>query len=226
MGIDLSSGLWYCHRCGNGGKLTAAQFIEYTSGIDIAMPENLLDLSEYDNLPYRKDTRFTMLPSKYNFDENYRQWAMRKPNGDIVGYHHRFDGGKQSENIGHRGLGYIGKELTTTDIIRVVEGVYDVVLPNDVCLFGKITTSSLKMLKHYPLCLCPDSDILYVKSNLVHFAKTVRQNTNVEYVELLPTQYNDPGDMYAYDQQARGKIVTRSTFLHRVNSVLDNHSEL
>lgn len=226
MGIDLSSGLWYCHRCGQGGRLTASQFIEYTSDIDIAVPEPIKDLSEYDTLPFLPDNRFTLLKSQYNYEEQYKQWAMRKPDGTVIGYHHRFEGGKDSENIGHRGLGYVGNALTSTDILRVVEGVYDVVLPDDVCVFGKITSSSLKMIAHYPLCLCPDTDIVYTRNSLQNFAKTVRHNTNVEYVEILPKTFNDPGDMFAHSQDARGKIVTRSQFLQIAKKVLDPPSEV
>jgi len=217
MGIDLATGLWYCHRCGSGGRLTANQFLEYTSGITISMPETLIELDHYHTLPHiLVDERYTLLISQQNIDMGYRQWAMRKPNGEVIGYHHRYAGGKQSENIGYRGLGYVGKELSSTNILRVVEGVYDVVLPDSVCVFGKITRSSIKLLQHYPLCLTPDTDIIYSRHNLFLFAKTVQHSSNVEYVEILPSRVKDAGDMFAYDQEARGKIVTRNWFINRM----------
>lgn len=226
MGIDLSTGLWHCHRCGSGGRLTTNQFLEYTSGRDIVLPEKIIELSDYDSVPYAQDTRYTLVAGQYNKDEKYRQWAMRKPDGEVIGYHHRFDGGKNSENIGHRGLGYVGRELATTNVLRVVEGVYDVVLPDDVCVFGKITSSPLKLLKYYPLCLCPDTDIIYNKANLQMFARTVLHNMNVEYIEILPKQYSDPGEMFASVPTLRGKIISRTKFLTTINRIFDNQPKI
>jgi hypothetical protein len=141
---------------------------------------------------------------------------MRDVKGNVLGYHHRY-ANKKSENIGQRGLGYQGKQLTTNNVLRIVEGVYDVVLPDSVCVFGKITSGSIKLLKHYDLCLCPDSDVLHNKKALYQLYKTVVRNTNVLFVELI--RKGDAHDLFMSGQM-RGEIVKRDLFLQRVKRVL------
>jgi hypothetical protein len=216
MNISLSNGLYHCFRCGTSGKLTTKQWVDLIPDIDIAMPETLPNTDYLDTLPTLRDERFTLLTSQYNGSVGYRQWVMRDAKGDTVGYHHRY-ANKKSENIGKRGLGYSSKQLNTNKIIRVVEGVYDVVLPDSVCVFGKITSGSIRLLKHYDLCLCPDSDVLHNKKSLYHFYKTVVHNTNVLFVELI--RNGDAHDLFM-SGQSRGEIVKRDLFLQRAKRVI------
>lgn len=216
MNINLSNGLYHCFRCGASGKLTISQWLDITSDMDIAMPTSIIDISELTSLPIELDERFTLLTSQYNFSKGYRQWAMRNPMGKIIGYHHRY-AGKISENIGQRGLGYVGMALLSNNILRVVEGAYDVVLPDSVCVFGKITSGSIRMLSHYDLCLCPDSDVLQSRQGLLQLIKTVEKNPNVAFVELLRE-----GDAYDYyiSGKGRGKILGRNEFIKRAKEIL------
>lgn len=222
MNICLHTGKYFCYRCGASGILSLNDWLNYTSHIkDIPPPQKLTDTSSLDTLPYTDDIRFTRLKSQYNEDKGYRQWVMRKPDGSITGYHHRYLN-KRSENVGKRGLGYVGSSLAIKDIVRVVEGVYDVVLPDSVCVFGKITSSSIRLLKHYDLCLCPDSDVVLDKKGLYYLYKTVKYNPNVLYVELLRD-----GDAYDYftSGKGRGIIRDRNTFLVRTAQVLNIKKE-
>lgn len=214
LGIDLTQGLYHCHRCGEGGRLSVAQFVELTSPhSQPAIPPDLPDLSDYAALPDSYDARYTLLISQQDSAAAYRQWPMRKADGEIIGYHHRYSRGKYFQNIGYRGLGYPGKNLLSPGILRVVEGPYDVVLPDSVCVFGKITLSSLRLLRHYRLCLCPDNDIIYNSVNLRAFARVVEKSPQVEYVEILSRLTKDPADLFIEDRVARGKLVTRQGFL-------------
>lgn len=226
LGIDLTQGLYHCHRCGEGGRLSSAQFVELTSPhSQTAIPPDLPDLpdlSDYAAFPDSYDARYTLLISQQDSAAEYRQWPMRKADGGIIGYHHRYIRGKYFQNIGYRGLGYPGKCLLSPGILRVVEGPYDVVLPDSVCVFGKITLSSLRLLRHYRLCLCPDNDIIYNSVNLRAFARVVEKSSNVEYVEVLSRLTKDPADLFKTDKAARGKLVTRQGFLKGVARYLKN----
>jgi hypothetical protein len=142
---------------------------------------------------------------------------MRDVKGNPLGYHHRYPY-KQIENIGIRGLGYPGNQLTTNNILRVVEGAYDVVLPDSCCVFGKITSGSLRLLKHYDLCLCPDSDVLLDRLALRNFYKTVLKNNNVLYIELI--QNGDPHDIYISGRD-RGKIISRAAFIQKMRKIFN-----
>jgi len=135
LNIHLSSGAYYCYRCGNGGILAASQFLEIIEreGLDVAAPIGLPAFEEYATLPIADDDRYTLLVSR--LEGTCRIWEMRKPDGRVVGYHRRYPE-RQFENVGHKALGYVGNALLSTGVIRVVEGVYDVVLPHSVCLFS------------------------------------------------------------------------------------------
>jgi hypothetical protein len=98
-----------------------------------------------------------------------------------------------------------------------VEGVYDVVLADSVCVFGKITSGSIRLLKHYDLCLCPDSDVLHNKKSLYQLYRTVVRNTNVLFVELI--KKGDAHDLFMSGQE-RGEIIKRDLFLQRAKRVL------
>lgn len=215
--ISLANGLGYCYRCGYSTKLSLSQFVEITSHLDITPPKDLMDLDAYENIPVTDDERYSLLLSRYNDDEKYRQWEMRKPNGDIVGYHQRY-AGKVSRNIGLRGLGYVGTSLKTINVLRVVEGAYDVVLPDSVCVFGKITSSSIRLLKHYDLCLCPDRDCFDNSQGLKMLLDTVLKHTNVLFVELLTE--HDAYDFYMKFGNNRGKILSREKFIHNASKLL------
>lgn len=215
LAINLSKGVYYCHRCGDSGRLTLEQFLEL--GIDCSAPDNLYNLEDFASLPDTLDDRYSLLTSQYNASEGYRQWAMRKPDGTVVGYHHRY-AGKVSENIGYRGLGFVGSELSSTNILRVVEGAYDVVLPDSVCVFGKITKSSSRLLQHYQLCLCPDGDVLTSRAGLEQLVGTVNANPNVLYIELIKDGL-DPHEKYLTGEP-RGCILSRNEFLNKVRKVL------
>jgi hypothetical protein len=128
--------------------------------IDISPPEDLISIEDFAELPFLQDNRYSLLSSQYDEGADSRIWAMRLPNGKVIGYHIRYPS-KKFENVGRRGLGYVGKSLASVNVLRVVEGAYDVVLNDSVCVFGKITRHSLYPLRHYPLCVCPDSDVMY-----------------------------------------------------------------
>ena len=215
--IHLATGRYHCYRCGASGIVTASEYLELTSGLDLAVPSNLIDLATYTGIPITDDDRYTLLPSRY--DGTTRVWDMRLPSGKVVGYHTR-EYPKRIENVGTRALGYVGSSLSLTSTLRVVEGVYDVVLPSSVCLYGKITKHSLGMLRHYSLCLCPDNDCIYQIAELRNLYSTVLYHPNVQYVEILPRNVKDAHDWYLANGLDRAKILSRKEFLSSVSTVI------
>jgi hypothetical protein len=221
MSVSLDKGVYYCFRCGAKGKLSASEYLQLVNQYDIDSTEYPLDFMysptvplEYESSVYTQDTRYSLL--KRHTDSLGRiSTPMRNLIGDIVGYQFR-DRDKRIETSGTKGYGYVGDKLVNTNTIRIVEGIYDVVYPNDVCVFGSITYRVLKKLKAYTMLLAPDGDIVHSRIKLQRFTKTVQRLLDESYSIVGVEVFNkdiDPG--IAYEQGIRGKIYTAREFIKR-----------
>jgi hypothetical protein len=79
-----------------------------------------------------------------------------------------------SFNFGERGFGWVGERAPTSSPqrpLRIVEGPYDVLEVNDVCVFGSITDQTLLDLRTHFLILTPDGDVWLDKKKRFKFLK-------------------------------------------------------
>lgn len=228
LAINVESGLYYCHRCGASGKL------DFFSLVALLNEHNIegSSISEYSfvptNVPFSKDTRHSVLPSfieEYK-GTTYRFWYSKTLDGSIVGkYGRRLDesGNTVKENtfVGTKAFGYAGKALVSTDVIRVVEGVYDCVYPNDVCVFGKLTYTRLKPLRFHRLLLAMDSDCVFVLKNLEYtygmVQKLYSEGFLIEGIEIFEYPL-DASDYYREGE--RGTVVSANHFLAKAKELL------
>jgi hypothetical protein len=138
---------------------------------------------------------------------------MRDIQGNITGYQHRTPD-KRIQTEGTRGYGYVGNSLVNTDYIRLVEGPYDVVYDNDVCVFGSLSYGMVQLLKLYTLLLAPDSDVIRQGSKLTSFVRMVDKlldnGYNITGVEIFDKGY-DPGSTYAENRER--KIISAAEFI-------------
>lgn len=131
-------------------------------------------------------------------------FAMRNPSGETQGYHLRSLLGKDSQTRGVRAFGYYGERMPTlaeTDsFLRIVEGPYDVVYPNDVCTFGLPDKAQLQQLNWRNLVICPDGDV-FRQPKLLRgwFRNLVRSQLMIEGVEIIPNGM-DPDECRAEDR--------------------------
>lgn len=139
----------------------------------------------------------------------------RTPKGELEGLSLRAPG-KKHLAYGKRALGFTGTELVT-DWVRLVEGPYDVQDPlHDVCTFGMPTQHQLRMLRAYPLVLCPDGDAwnkpYILAAYLTPFLKV--EGLQLRDIEILPGG-RDP-DEVKVEHRTKGGAAFLVRLLHAV----------
>lgn len=214
LSINIVTGMYRCFRCGAQGRLSTREhfllYSDYSSAVALAQQDFDLDTVPV-GLPPLEDDRHTLVPHSYV--EPYRVYAMRSPTGRVVGYHYRHIHSKWHKNKGSLGYGYSGDYLGHSDI-RLVEGVYDVVYPNDVAVFGGITMSKVLPLVPYTITLAPDGDIIAEDGKRESFIRSVkglmRRGFAVQGIEVFGEGI-DPH--LSYTQNLPRIILTPSQFL-------------
>lgn len=153
-------GGFYCHKCGHSGRLTLDELLKIAMGAPVV---DVIDEKFNDNRAEINVDRYTALDT-YEAEQG-ADWVsipMRDVNGEIVGYHNRHLKSKEFVNEGERGIGFAGQlKSTPARCLIVVEGPWDVLDSQHVCVFGQITNSVLQRyfrLQH--VFLWPDPDIL------------------------------------------------------------------
>jgi hypothetical protein len=109
-----------------------------------------------------------------------------------------------------------------------VEGPYDVVYDNDVCVFGSLSYGMVQRLKLYTLLLAPDSDVIRQRSKLQSFVRMVDRlaykGYNIRGVEIFEKGY-DPGSTYAENRQRT--VLPAGEFIHsakqKLQGIPDNY---
>jgi hypothetical protein len=181
---------------------------------------NLRDDRDYIGTNYQ-DSRFSLLDRHTDSAGNVTV-AMRDIHGKVTGYQHRTPD-KRIKTEGTRGYGYVGSSLVNTDYIRIVEGPYDVVYDNDVCVFGSLSYGMVQRLKLYTLLLAPDSDVIRQRSKLQSFTRMVdslaHKGYNIKGVEIFEKGY-DPGSAYAENRQR--KVLSSEEFISTAKQKLQS----
>jgi hypothetical protein len=183
----------------------------------------LRDDKDYTGINYQ-DVRYSLL-ERYTDSKGNVTVAMRDVQGNITGYQHRTPD-KRIKTEGVRGYGYVGKSLVNTDYIRIVEGVYDCVYSNDVCVFGSLSYGMVQRLKLYTLLLAPDADVIRQRSKLQSFTRMVdslaHKGYNIKGVEIFEKGY-DPGR--AYEENRERKIISTAEFIGTAKQKLQSGTD-
>lgn len=105
--------------------------------------------------------RPSLVTRRFNIEGQYDVFETRDLfHGKVWGYHVRDSQLKQSRNLGSRAFGFHGEVPKLGSLIRLVEGPYDVVYPNDVCTYGLLPSEQqLRQLRYFRVILCPDGDV-------------------------------------------------------------------
>lgn len=170
--VNLSTGAYHCHRCKASGGYSKKEIFEVTGQSYLMMPQRVdkttieeEDLDELAELAVRGPgiPRASRL-SRWHFTSSsgrvFDLFWCRHPNGKVVGAYFRSSERKWSYVAGHRMLGFVGpKMISNQNYLRIVEGPYDVMYPEDVCTFGFPSKNQIQALAGFPLVLCPDGDV-------------------------------------------------------------------
>lgn len=176
--INVQTGLYYCQKCGASGKQQYGQF----ATIDIESPKPINhepDIVTHD-IPY--SPRASILPRKSAlFGGKYWDYfPMFNPLGEQTGYHlRRSKPDKQSHTHVYKqglpkGISYHNASLTNPLIssldnpLTIVEGVFDAISQNEVCVFGSITPSTSKYFKTQYVNIRFDGDVWIKNKSLAY----------------------------------------------------------
>ena len=180
---------YFCHRCSAYGNLASLEDVEIT----LERKSSVKLPTQWNN----KGERFSSCkPSHYSQGNDF--FAIKHPNGKIVGVHERKPA-KVSKTTGRRFLGYSENFLDLDKTYRIVEGPYDCIYPQDVCVFGIPSKEQAKLLKPYKLILCPDGDIWKSKKSVLQWLQPFLWN-KIVCVERLPNN-KDPDDVSETERQ-------------------------
>jgi hypothetical protein len=213
LSINLHTGNYICFRCSAKGRLSTQEHFKLLEDYEGASSLAQIDDVELPNLDpsiIKEETRVTLLEHAY--DHPFRVYAMRSPTGYTIGYHYRHFKEKWSYHIGKLGFGYVGNYLVHPEL-RIVEGVYDVVYPTDVTVFGSITAIKLKALYPFSLTLAPDGDIIHNaykrKSFLSTLSRLLKDGFDIQGIEVFNAS-DDPHS--AYMAGKRGTMLSVARF--------------
>jgi hypothetical protein len=225
LSISVQSGVYHCFRCKVSGKLTAQQSLQLFSNdwpaveaIEPSNPENITEfISSLQAGP--GTTRASLLNRHHTIyhGETRDVFLMLDPyDCHPTGVHLRSP--EFSKNFGDVGVAWPGDHnwiliSSESQPLRLVEGPYDVVEVRDVCVFGTISQSVLKLLSGHHVILCPDGDIWQDPGLNAAFMRTVNKilgvsTINLVGIEVLPDG-KDPDQVSPADRprMARGDVI-------------------
>lgn len=182
--INVSKFIFHCFRCGISGKLSDAQTLSLMTefhdlNITVRKPnENMKLLPEVldDILPGAGSPRPSNLDRWHYGDNADDAFLSLSAFGHVVGVQIRPSDKTRIKTYGVSAFGFASESLLSTpsNPLRIVEGAYDVIYPNDVCVFGSISYGKLKSLLGHYIVLCPDGDIWKKPDLFKQFNATVK----------------------------------------------------
>lgn len=180
--INLRSGLYFCLRCNARGKLNKKAQFELFGRLPVDLSEEainkvdtedqfreILDRLE-EGAPW---SRPSLLP-RYTYTDDYGQvWdafiSYDNHDGAEIGVLLRLADTQQKKAYfyGSRGFSWVGDSFPSSanKPIRLVEGPYDVITPQDVVVFGLLSKYTVSEFTGENIILCPDGDV-WQKENL------------------------------------------------------------
>lgn len=191
----------HCFRCGHTETAPldfAVYALDQRRVARSSEPLVLQDLLK-QLLPGPGSSRSSALPRHHRSTDAGIEDAFisRLPSGKITGvYLRRPDG--SSRFLGERTLGYSGETLWAGGVrtLRVVEGPYDVLDQDTLCLWGLPTASQTRTLSGFSVILTPDGDVWPRPDLLDRWLRPWFRNPyiHVEGIEVLPDEL-DPDDL-------------------------------
>lgn len=190
-------GLYYCVRCGKGGRLESKEFLKHITDVnfDLMMQESYTPTrwqAIYDKLlPGPGSNRPSALERYHLEGERGTEdvFLSRNAFGDTIGLA-IVGTDRQRRMVGQKGLGYAGMDvlISTPDRpLRLVEGPYDVRTHRYVCCFGLPDRSAMQYLRGHFLILCPDGDVWNAKDKLAVIYRILQNYRDwIMGVEILP----------------------------------------
>ena len=153
-------GSTFCFRCGHSTQLDVSSLIEIILGdksLDEVMSEVLDKEREESSIWLRG---YILQQFAVIGEPHIVSYQMRDCNGKVFGWHNRNMRVKECENEGRRGCGYVGDNLVSSPSSPyiVVEGPADVITSRHACVFGTLSSSSLKHFRLQYVWLQPDPD--------------------------------------------------------------------
>lgn len=199
--IHLVTGLFFCHRCNEKGKVTPA-FLARINLLDI-------DISSFDSMdppteifPGALSPRRSLLPRFNTLKQDlFKIYWLGNP--EPVGYYLRSKTEKQIQ--GFTGFAWPAnpKPLISSaeSPLRLVEGPYDVKHAQDVCCFGLFNSKLIiQQLRHHYFILSPDGDVWTDESRKRAFFSSltsiIKARLNLVGVEFHEAN-QDPDDQEA-----------------------------
>lgn len=183
-------GLFHCVRCNAGGKLSSTDFLRHVDSSllsQINISNNTTSNSHWkyvydDLLPGPGNQRHSLLP-RYHTDiggKPHDVFVCRDSRGDPIGLATVSPDGQKSI-MGNKGVSWVGDGilLSSPDSpIRLVEGPYDVMYSNDVCVYGIPDANALYHLRTHSIILCPDGDVWTFEKRqiLLKLLRTITSN--------------------------------------------------
>ena len=151
-----ADGLYYCLKCHTGGRLGNKEFL----AVAPLFGKESIELEEVQALPELIPGPGSQRASRlhrYHLPTGEDAFQMRNQKSEIIGI---ATIGKQRRIYGKRGLGYRDVLVSSPQKpLIIVEGPYDVLYDDEICLFGLPSPGALKMLKGQYIILCPDGDL-------------------------------------------------------------------
>lgn len=166
LSINVDNGAFYCFRCGWSGCLGLSQLLSLivdVGNFEVATDVPLIKPSEDPELKVGPGSgRFSLLERYYLLDpSDGKPWdgfVYRDPRGRATGYLLRR--GDRSISYGRRTYLYPDPLGGPSTILRIVEGPYDVLYPEDVAVGGIIRPETIyRDLSPYQFIFCPDGDV-------------------------------------------------------------------
>lgn len=222
FGISLKTFTGYCYRCGYIGGIEDLTSQEISTLLNVTSEEapkterTILSTPVPGGL-FGRPTALDVY--HWNGFELFIRFDIRT--FEPTGVHLRQRGSKGVSYGQGRGVG-LSKEILRGEqfpFYRLVEGPYDALYPNDICLYGLPSKGLFRRLINggfLPLVLCPDGDVWGNPTLLKTWFSFPLQNPQYFlYVERLP-QDKDPDEVLE-KQREKVPISALSEVLHKIS---------
>ena len=219
LGIELETGLYNCLKCGYGGKADLNFLLSQNVPVNTFQLKVEKDYNDQyiDELyPFQYSERATNLPVHWAVwkNKNWDYFPMYRQTGLELGYHLRTNKPDKSSHTSTtriKGISYSYAPLPLLSSlerpITLVEGPYDCVLTDDVCVFGSITRGSINLVKSHFVRIRPDGDVWkdYNKSRaMIYTLKIFLESPHITFLGVDYIKHGlDIDEVQDYDEDVK-----------------------
>jgi len=206
-----ADGLYYCLKCHTGGRLGHKEFL----AVAPLFGREQIEVTEATPLPDLIPGSGNLRPSRlhrFHLSSGEDAFQMRDQLGNVIGI---ASVGDHRRIYGKRGLGYRNYLVSSVSHpLIIVEGPYDVLYDDEVCMFGLPSPASLQMLKGQFIILCPDGDLWIEPAKTKILVSIVRRIIKMKDPILLGVQVIPGGLDPDEHPRSQRTFVTKETFVH------------